>query len=386
MRFLYVAPRYHTNQIPIMHGLKERGHEIVFLSQYAGRLEDYSDVTPIIIGYSKIYLFFDKIYMYLMRKRNVLAGDKKIKFGVPKIGKLARCIKESNADVAVLRERSVYSIFAYWCCKYNNIPAILYNQSPLWENHIKNDLAHQLMRWLTPRVRMTPVLGVAGPKKVKEQGAVFVPFVMEPAVKQDEITEVEKNVSGKNKTTIEIFCIGKYEKRKNQRMLLEVIRELSDNKAVHLTIAGECTSAAHEEYYKGLVNFIRESRLDEKVTLLKNLSREQVNKQYDKSDLFIIPSTAEPASISQLEAMAYGLPIICSDKNGTACYVEHGINGYLFKDNQKDSLKEITEQMLADVEKMNVMGRKSLCLVKEKYQIDAYLKGIEELLRLLKET
>ena len=58
MRFLYVAPRYHTNQVPIIRGLKRKGHEVCFLSQYAGKVEDYSDLTPTVIGYSGFFLFF----------------------------------------------------------------------------------------------------------------------------------------------------------------------------------------------------------------------------------------------------------------------------------------------------------------------------------------
>ena len=409
MRFLYIAPRYHTNQIPIVRGLQREGHEVIFLSQYAGKLEDYSEVTPVVIGYSSVYMFFDKIYMRLMHKKNVLAGDKKIKCGVPKLRKLARHIKASGADVAILRERSVYSIFAYLLCKKHKIPAILYNQSPLWEDYIKNDLPHRLMRKLTPRVRMTPVLGTPGPDKVKEPGAVFVPFVMEPVAEgmvenvwratemqegdKDSCVTVQKQNADGQSRAIEIFCIGKYEKRKNHRMMLEIMDELLHeadaekenltSRNIHLTIAGECTSGAHQEYYRGLEAFIREKGLEKHVMLLKNLTREQVNERYKKSDLFVIPSTAEPASISQLEAMAYGLPVICSDKNGTACYVEHKVNGYHFSDNQKASLKEVLASMLSDTHRMQVMGRKSLELIKEKYQIDSYLKGIYELMDML---
>ena len=50
MRFLYVAPRYHTNQMDIMKGLVERGHEVRFISHYAAIIEDYSDVTPIVLA------------------------------------------------------------------------------------------------------------------------------------------------------------------------------------------------------------------------------------------------------------------------------------------------------------------------------------------------
>ena len=144
MRFLYVAPRYHTNQVPIIRGLKRKGHEVCFLSQYAGKVEDYSDLTPTVIGYSRIFLFFDRIYVALMKNRDAYAGDRKMKCGFPPIGKLKRAIRDSHGDVAVLRERSVYSICAYLLCKKYKIPAILYNQSPLWEDCIKNDPAHRL--------------------------------------------------------------------------------------------------------------------------------------------------------------------------------------------------------------------------------------------------
>lgn len=137
MRFLYVAPRYHTNQVPIIRGLKRKGHEVCFLSQYAGKVEDYSDLTPTVIGYSGFFLFFDRIYMALMKNRDAYAGDRKMKCGFPPIGKLKRAIRDSHGDVAILRERSVYSICAYLLCKKYKIPAILYNQSPLWEDCIK---------------------------------------------------------------------------------------------------------------------------------------------------------------------------------------------------------------------------------------------------------
>ena len=101
MRFLYVAPRYHTNQVPIIRGLKRKGHEVCFLSQYAGKVEDYSDLTPTVIGYSGFFLFFDRIYMALMKNRDAYAGDRKMKCGFPPIGKLKRAIRDSHGDVAI---------------------------------------------------------------------------------------------------------------------------------------------------------------------------------------------------------------------------------------------------------------------------------------------
>ena len=121
------------------------------------------------------------------------------------------------------------------------------------------------------------------------------------------------------------------------------------------------------------------------MTLLANLNRQQVAEQYRKADLFVIPSTREPASISQLEAMAFSLPVVCGDKNGTACYVENGVNGWQFRDNQKASLKEVLDKMVGSPEQLQKMGQESYRLIQEKYQIENYLEGIETLLAKLGE-
>jgi glycosyltransferase involved in cell wall biosynthesis len=259
-------------------------------------------------------------------------------------------------------------LFTYQICRILKIPAILYNQSPLWEDKIKNDLPHRIVRRLTPAKRITPVLGVPGADKVAEPGACYVPFVMKPMLSPD-----EKQYCRDGK--IRVFSVGKYEKRKNHRMLIEIIDELSEY-PLHLTIAGECAADFHKDYYHELKAYIKEHGLSEKITLLKNLNREQLNAEYQKADFFVIPSTLEPASVSQLEAMAFALPVICSDTNGTACYVESAENGYLFADNQKESLKAVIEKMIIEPSNIAVMGKCSYELVKEKYRFESYLEAI----------
>ena len=44
-----------------------------------------------------------------------------------------------------------------------------------------------------------------------------------------------------------------------------------------------------------------------------------------------LPSSDEPAAVSHLEAMSHSLPVICSDSNGTRCYIRQGENGYVFR-------------------------------------------------------
>ena len=131
------------------------------------------------------------------------------------------------------------------------------------------------------------------------------------------------------------------------------------------------------------IQYIEKNKLQDNIRLLKNLTREEMDREYAEADLFVIPSTLEPASISQLEAMAFSLPVICSDTNGTACYVKEGHNGFQFKDNDKEELQRVMERFMKNPELTKELGSNSYSDVKTKYQFESYYEGIEECMRAL---
>ena len=150
-----------------------------------------------------------------------------------------------SADVAILRERSVYSAFRLQNLQKVQHSVYFVQSKPTLGKRNQKRFSHRLVRAFTPKVRMTPVYGIEASGKVKEPGAVFVPFVMEAKLPPE-----EKLWRRGGKT--EFFVIGKYEKRKNQRMMLEVVGELRKKYPIHLTVAGECSTPAHQEYYASL--------------------------------------------------------------------------------------------------------------------------------------
>lgn len=369
MRFLFIAPRYHTNQIPIMKGLIEHGHEVCFISHYMGNIEDYSYVTPVIAGYSRLFSMFEAAYVKRWKRHDSEAGNMKLKYGFPPFGRIKRIVKAFNPDVIIFRERSVYSIFANLSLWNFKSIKILYNQSPLWEEEIKNDLPHKLVKSLLPSIRMTPVLGNPDKGSQCEKGAVYVPFVMEPKLSHEQKSWFKGD-------SIRLFCVGKYEKRKNIYMLLEVFAELRKKYPMKLVVAGECVNDFQVKYKKELEKYIVDNDLQKEVELRSNLSRQQIEGIYRETDLFVIPSTREPASISQLEAMAFSIPVICSDTNGTACYIKDGITGYLFKDNQKEDLLKVMTSIVSHKDKLREMGKNSYQEIINSCSYELYYQGI----------
>jgi len=363
---MYIAPRYHTNQVPIVRALLEKGIKVTFLSQYMGPTENYQDLRPIVIGFSGLYNFFAKIITKLFHLDNKAVIEMNLKIGIPPKGAIERQIQEKKPDLVIARERNIYSMVAYRACKKSSIDIILYNQSPYYLDCIKNDIMHKIVRGLTPKRRMTPVIGNKGSASIVEPFSQYVPFVMQPHFYPSEREWFKDGA-------LHIFTVGKYEEGKNHLMLIQTVKRLCKEykeRPISLTITGECRTKEQKSYYDLLEKSIEKAP----VRLLKNQTAEEMDLLYKGTDLFVLAGTSEKASISQLEAMSYGLPIICSDTNGCAYHVISGVNGELFTDNDPESLY----RALLDVISRNLKeyGQASIKLVEENYNIDKYLDGI----------
>lgn len=363
-----------------MKGMIEHGHEVCFISHYSAIIEDYSYVTPIVLGYSRLYKIFDYLYMNVIHRKDPEAVVFKIQHGFPPMRRLKKLISGFVPDVVILRERSVYSMAAYFICRRKGYPCILYNQNPMWSEPVKTDLLHRIVGSLSPGMRMTPVMGVQRAGTSIKENDYFVPFVMEPRKSPEERNYFEDD-------TIHVLCIGKYETRKHHLMLLQVIEELQDTPLygrLHLTLVGEATNHFQKEYCEQVRQYVAEKHMEDMVTIKTNVPRSEMEAEYLKADIYVIPSTREMASVSQLEAMSYSLPVICSDTNGTACYVEDGITGYQFKDCDRDSLREKLTEMLSDRDRMKAMGAAGYRAVVEKYNFEQYYEKILKILNRIK--
>lgn len=377
MNIMYVAFSYHPNQVPIMRGWKKTKNKAVFVTYTKGSTEDHTDCKPIVLGYSGLFQAADFIYRTLHEKMlknssfpEAFAG----KFGFPSVRKVCRLLNQYKPDLVILRDRYLYSIFFYVICRRKGIKCILYNQKPYWEEEPeKKDILHRLVYKLTPRIRITPVLGKEKQGYVNGE-SYYVPFVIEPHIAPTQ-REYFKN------QTITVLCVGKYEERKNQILLLEIIRDLHEQYPVKLLLVGEMSTDYHRRYYKKIKEYIRSHHMETYVECHTNCAPAEMGKFYGESDIFVLPSTGEFASISQLEAMSYSLPVIVSDTNGTACYIEEGVNGYLFRDNDKEQLRQQLSKLVSDQNKILEMGKMSYEKVVEQYSFRQYQTSIMNIYR-----
>lgn len=95
-----------------------------------------------------------------------------------------------------------------------------------------------------------------------------------------------------------------------------------------------------------------------------------------KSDVYISSSHREGLSLSVLQAMSAGLPIIATDAGGVRELAKE--NGILINDDDKDAMVNAMELLYKNKKTRIAMGKKSLEMVKN-YSMEQFVKGYEEL-------
>jgi glycosyltransferase involved in cell wall biosynthesis len=87
-------------------------------------------------------------------------------------------------------------------------------------------------------------------------------------------------------------------------------------------------------------------KADARVMLHGPAQRSEVHRYYAGADLFVFPTLSDGFGMTQLEAMAHGLPILTSRYCGSV--VEHGVNGFVLEEVTPDAIRAVLEHILTD--------------------------------------
>lgn len=101
------------------------------------------------------------------------------------------------------------------------------------------------------------------------------------------------------------------------------------------------------------------------------------------ADIFVLPSVQEGLSLSALEAMALGKPVVAFRVGGTPEVVVDGETGLLVAPGQLDELAGALEQLLSDPEQARVMGRAGQLRVRRAFDLEQMVSRIEGIYRSL---
>lgn len=174
-----------------------------------------------------------------------------------------------------------------------------------------------------------------------------------------------------------VLCVGRVAPQKNTVRFIEAVAQV---RAEGLDITVKWFGRHDMEYFEECKQVIARSGLH-KHFLFYDASQD-IRKEYQKAEVFCLPSLYEGFPNVVGEAMCCGLPILCSDVCDNQILVVHGDNGLLFNPldvkSIKDTLISFFKLKNEDKLKMSYRSReRAVELLNEEVFIKKYLDIIE---------
>ncbi|MBQ8345319.1 MAG: glycosyltransferase family 4 protein [Clostridia bacterium] len=160
---------------------------------------------------------------------------------------------------------------------------------------------------------------------------------------------------------LRLVYTGEVDYRKGFHHLLNVIERFSEDE-LELTLFG---------------NYDADDAIIQRAMKKRNLHfkgfvlQEQLFDEYDRADLYVFPSLIEGLSLSILEAMACGLPVLISDHSGANDLIEQRKNGVVFEVGDDDALERELRWFMANRSCLMEMGQ-AACETVQSFSWNAY--------------
>jgi glycosyltransferase involved in cell wall biosynthesis len=149
-----------------------------------------------------------------------------------------------------------------------------------------------------------------------------------------------------------ILYLGRLSDEKRVGVLLDAMAQV--RAPAHLVIGGDGPQA--EE----LGQRAEQLELAQRITFLGRVPDDELVPLYRLGDLFAMPSTAELQSISTLEALAVGLPVVAANAGALPELVRDGENGLLFTPEDSAELAERLTRLVRHPAQRRRMARSAI--------------------------
>lgn len=168
-----------------------------------------------------------------------------------------------------------------------------------------------------------------------------------------------------------LTSVGELTHRKNHKTVIQALAKINNKNITYLI----CGTGALEDYLKQLV---KKLKLDGQVIFAGY--RSDINEILRVSDCFIFPSLQEGLPVALLEAMALGLPVICSKIRGNIDLIDNNKGGILVDRTNDEAFGHAVNEMINDRQKLINYGIYNKEKVKE-FDIRSVGKNMDKIYR-----
>jgi len=170
-----------------------------------------------------------------------------------------------------------------------------------------------------------------------------------------------------------LLYLGAIIKTKGVYDIIECSKQLvAEGLKVRVTLAGDREMEKAKQRSK-------EAGLEEIIDLPGWVSESRKLEFLGNSDLLLLPSYTEGMPLCVLEAMACGLPVVCTGVGGLRDLVVHGENGFVHKPGDVEALTRHTRCLLKDEALRERMGRNNTAKIRDNYSSDVIARKLSAL-------
>ncbi|MDY6863366.1 MAG: glycosyltransferase [Thermodesulfobacteriota bacterium] len=204
-------------------------------------------------------------------------------------------------------------------------------------------------------------------KRFKDK-CVQIPLGIDCSLFKPEISEIDRKLEKKYGKDYILF-VGKLRYYKGLEYLIQAMKAIP----AKLLIVGD---GPLEETLK---NLVKDINLIKKVLFLGKVEEDILPSLYRLSNFLVLPSIkrSEAFGIVQLEAMACGKPVICTELGtGTSYINQHERTGLIIPPGDFNALIQAISRLLNNKNEREIMGKRARNRVEEHFSFEYMLKKI----------
>ncbi len=198
---------------------------------------------------------------------------------------------------------------------------------------------------------------------------VIIPFGVDPLIEQRG-DQYYNNSVPVHKDIIKLLFVGRLVYYKGCEVLLKAVSKV-DGIELNMVGSGELETKLKEDAATlGIQN---------KIHFRGNLNEQELYKSFEECDVFVLPSImkSEAFGLVQIEAMAYGKPVINTNLSSGVPFVSvDQVTGLTVQPGDVQALADAIQWMVDHEEERIDMGRKAKERVKEFYMMDSMLNKV----------
>ena len=210
-------------------------------------------------------------------------------------------------------------------------------------------------------------------RKYRSKCAI-IPYGVDKKIEEKSDRYIEQIRPSQNiSRPLKILFVGRLVYYKGCEILLKAFKEV-DNAELTIIGDGELKAKLEED--------ARKYDLTKKIHFLGNVEEERLNQAFEDCDVFVLPSIAksEAFGLVQIEAMAYGKPVINTNLPSGVPYVSlDRVTGLTVPPNDVQALADAMRWMVENNKDRIEMGKKARERVKEFYRMDDMLNRVLEI-------